>query len=499
MRLHKLFYEEKFADCCFNVKNTRIYAHRIILASASPVFEAMFFGTFAAAISKGQSQHQEPRDETVLIVDVSAKIFRTVLEYVYTDETNWDAYDLYDLLELHYCAEKYLLRDLVVKTCARIHKTLNCNNLFLAYDFALRFEIKSLLGECRRMVQELLERKPNLFFKKVLQVNCDRAVEIESDNSSPDEDHRPAIKRKPPVPIEYIEDLVFSSTTSSDQEDSWQYHHVSKECVNDLLLLNFNDCDGTFNENLLLFVLKWTNIEWRLHAKGDERLPLQKLGLLKFFESFVCHKRSLPLVENLIAFLESHCYLSSVQRVPQLGWHLLQRVGLKASRPLTISGESFCFVTHFQVNQLLAIKSFIINSRLNNDVTSRAFRFNRQFLYKDNLIMEIFVSETSGDRSIHRQKFNVESEFNSQCELFLNKCLFFHPDQIYGLRLIWPQESALIREYPRKIFERCHNMALKDQPLSVIFMDDVNSNSTNKDSELTSGGIVQGMHFMFVS
>lgn len=506
-RLHTLLIEEKFADCCFNVKSTHIYAHRIILASASPVFEAMFFGPFAtqqreglnAAIAQGQ-QHKPPRDcagnETV-IVDVSEKVFRAVLYYVYTDEIDWDALTDYELLELHYCAEKYLLRDLVSRTCDRINTTLNCNNLFLAYDFALRFGINSLLNDCRRMVQELLERKPNLFVKKVL--HLDRVVaEIDGENSSSDEDHRPAVKRKPPVPIEFIEDLVFSSScTTDDQGDSpggWQYHHVSRECINDLLLLNFNDADGTFNENLLMFVLKWTNIERRMmHAKGEERLPLQKLGLLNFFEPFVCHKRILPLVENLIKYLETQ----SVLRAPHLGWHLLQRVGLKASRPLTISGESLCFVTHFQVNHLLTIKSFIINSRLNNVVTSRVLRFNRQFLYKENLMMEILVSDPTEDRPIHRQQFNLESEFNSQCELFLNKCLFFHPDKIYALRLIWPQDS-LIREYPLKIFERCHNLALKDQPLSVIFMDDVNSRWTNKDSELTAGGILQGMHFMFV-
>lgn len=499
-RLRVMLVNEKYTDCSFLIDGgTRIAAHKIVLAAASPVFDAMFYGPFSSRFNDADTP--SPRD-TVSIIDVSAKIFRVMVDYVYTDETdNWSALTNYDLLELYYCLDKYLIpKDDVLN---RIRSTLNCNSLFLFYDFAMRFKVPLLLADCRQLLTELLDKKPNLFFKKVLQVNCDQVIrdyEEEGLLSMTDEsDDGPAVKRKPPLPIEYIEDIVFAA---ADSEPIGQYHHVNKECLNDILVLNYDELNGLFNENLLLFVLKWTKIEWKLDSKGQGKLPLQKIALLNYYNSFVCHKRTLPLVENLITFLENHYFLNRVEAVSV--WHLVQRVALKANRPFTISsqGSSTQFVTQFQVNHLITIKSLIINSRLNNAIFSRFLRSTIPRQYKENVTIEISSdSATTPERqiTIHRQQFNAETEFNTQCELFLNKCLYFYPGPVYTIRFEWPQETALVHEYPRKIYERCHRMTTIDKNLCVVFVDDATATSEDKQTELIPGGILSGLQFMFVS
>lgn len=517
LRLRAMLIAEKYTDCSFIVDNgTWINGHKIVLAAASPVFEAMFYGPFSQQnkVYTGQGVvGQHPEEDAVRIVDVSAKIFRSMLDYVYTDQIDWSSLTNYDLLELYYCVEKYLIpkEDIL----HRIRSSLNCNSLFLFYDFAVRFKVPLLLADCRQMLADLLEKKPNLFFKKVLQVNCDQVIRDYEEDISEDavnmSEGAPAVKRKPRVPIEFIEDIVFGGAALDNNEPIAQYHQVSKECLNDMLVLNYDDANGTYNENLLLFVLKWTKIEWKLEIKGQDKLPLQKLALHNYFKSFVCHKRVVPLVENMIVFLENHCHLNTVENVS--GWHLLQRVDLKASRPLHISSSSSeptQFVTKFQVNHLLTIKSFIINSRLNNAILSRFMRSTisttRHFVYKENVTIEISASDSTerDPITIHRQQFNAETEFNTQCELFLNKCLYFCPDQVYTLRFMWPQGTALAIEYPRKIYERCQSMSLANKHLSIVFMDDAKEGNTvasSKDNnvDVISGGILSGLQLMFVS
>lgn len=527
---------EKYTDCSFLVDNGTciIHGHRMVLAAASPVFEAMFYGPFA---KQRIVDNNDTEDQSVVtIVDVSAKIFRAMLDYVYTDETEWSALSNYDLLELYYCMDKYLIRKEDI--LQRIRGSLNCNSLFLFYDFAIRFKVPLLLADCRQLLHDLLDKKPQLFFKKVLQVNCDRVIsgyeEVEGISNGgsggrvgeEDTENGPAVKRKPRMPIEYIEDVVFNGALehSHDDDPLGQYHQVSKECLNDLLVLNYDDANNTFNENLLLFVLKWTKIEWKLEHKGQgQRLPLQKMALLNYFKSFVCHKRTAPLVENLMAFLDNHCHLNTTMDMSVRGWHLVQRVDLKACRPLTISSSSSSdsvpteFLTKFQVNHVITIKSFIINSRLNNAIVSRFMRstatHHRQFVYKESVAIEISARDMKvrggGAIVIHRQQFHAETEFNAQCELFLNKCLYFCPDQVYTLRFVWPQDAALTCEYPRKVYERCQSVVMAKKQLSLVFMDDaVNSDdddvighreTKDQDMELLPGGILSGMQFMFVS
>lgn len=70
--------------------------HKLILAMASPVFEAMFFG--------GLPEKNDP----IEILDVQPDAFKALLEYIYTDKININTVD--KAFELCYAAKKYMVR-----------------------------------------------------------------------------------------------------------------------------------------------------------------------------------------------------------------------------------------------------------------------------------------------------------------------------------------------------------------------------------------------------
>ncbi|KOB67405.1 Uncharacterized protein OBRU01_19404 [Operophtera brumata] len=98
----------QWSDCTFLVgsepNQVVVPGHKLILAMASPVFEAMFFGGMAE------------RNEPIPILDVQPEAFRALLEYIYTDNINISSFD--KACELCYGAKKYMLPHLV-KECTR--------------------------------------------------------------------------------------------------------------------------------------------------------------------------------------------------------------------------------------------------------------------------------------------------------------------------------------------------------------------------------------------
>lgn len=89
----------KWADCHFLVgseSNQLLLAgHKLILAMASPVFDAMFNG--------GLPEKNDP----IEILDVQPDAFKALMEYIYTDQININSMD--KACELCYVAKKYML------------------------------------------------------------------------------------------------------------------------------------------------------------------------------------------------------------------------------------------------------------------------------------------------------------------------------------------------------------------------------------------------------
>lgn len=133
LRLKSLLTQQKHTDCSFCVDNTTINCHKVILSTASPVFEAMFFGPLAETCC-------------IHITDISREAFQLMLEFVYTDEVDMSQVtQIEDLMELYYCAKKYLLVELMVSCDQLIRKTLRHDNILQAIDMAVSMNIAELL------------------------------------------------------------------------------------------------------------------------------------------------------------------------------------------------------------------------------------------------------------------------------------------------------------------------------------------------------------------
>ncbi|XP_075991877.1 uncharacterized protein LOC142987180 isoform X1 [Anticarsia gemmatalis] len=132
----------QWSDCTFLVgaepHQVVIPGHKLVLAMASPVFEAMFYGGMAE------------RNDPIPILDVQPEAFKALLEYIYTDNINISSFD--KACELCYGAKKYMLPHLV-KECTRfLWSDLYPRNACRAYEFARLFEENVLMDKCIQII-----------------------------------------------------------------------------------------------------------------------------------------------------------------------------------------------------------------------------------------------------------------------------------------------------------------------------------------------------------
>ena len=119
--------------------NMKIFhCHKLLLAMASPVFEAMFFGGLA-----------ETRRE-IKIPDVQPEAFSALLSYIYTDKVNLSNFEL--VCDICYAANKYMLPDLVEECTQFLWRDVNHKNACRALEFARLFEEPVLLEKALHVI-----------------------------------------------------------------------------------------------------------------------------------------------------------------------------------------------------------------------------------------------------------------------------------------------------------------------------------------------------------
>ena len=131
-----------WSDCEFMVgiaPNMQIFhCHKLILAMASPVFEAMFFGGLA-----------ETRRE-IKIPDVQPEAFKALLSYIYTDKVQLSNFEM--VCDICYAANKYMLPDLVEECTQYLWRDVNHKNACRALEFARLFEEPVLLEKALHVI-----------------------------------------------------------------------------------------------------------------------------------------------------------------------------------------------------------------------------------------------------------------------------------------------------------------------------------------------------------
>ncbi|XP_034104437.1 uncharacterized protein LOC132793692 [Drosophila nasuta] len=135
-RYADLLHAEKHTDCVFHVCEQQLKGHKLILSAASPVFEAMFYGPL-----------QEPEPE-IEIHDISAAIFKVLIEYIYSGSVDYECLQLEECIELYYAAEKYLLDQLITDALLAISRKLRFSNVLPALELSVCMGLDRLLDVC---------------------------------------------------------------------------------------------------------------------------------------------------------------------------------------------------------------------------------------------------------------------------------------------------------------------------------------------------------------
>lgn len=125
-RILTLYNTKKWHDCVFKLFKSDgseefVFAHRVILASSSPVFEALCFGAMA---------EQNP----ISITDVDPDAFQKMIKFIYTDAVEFaNAEDACNVL---YIAKKYLIYTLAGQAIAYISDEIDEMNCLQIHEFA---------------------------------------------------------------------------------------------------------------------------------------------------------------------------------------------------------------------------------------------------------------------------------------------------------------------------------------------------------------------------
>jgi hypothetical protein len=147
LRMKKILSNPK-SDVTFTFQDkTSIQAHKIILASASPVFQAMF--------SNGM---QESISTSIELLDIDKNIFSLLIEFLYTGECCVEVDSVLDLL---FCSHRYQCTELELKCCNLLKEHIDDSNIGTIYEITLAHQIEDLKLKCIEYISE----KTDLFLK----------------------------------------------------------------------------------------------------------------------------------------------------------------------------------------------------------------------------------------------------------------------------------------------------------------------------------------------
>lgn len=136
-RYEQLLTTEKYCDCVFVLGSSeQVKCHKLILATASPVFEAMFYGPISEIGS------------CIEILDMSLDIFQLMILYIYKGSIDFHQLTLEETIELYYGAEKYLLSELKTECLENIQLKLRFSNILASLDLSICLDLSSLLNIC---------------------------------------------------------------------------------------------------------------------------------------------------------------------------------------------------------------------------------------------------------------------------------------------------------------------------------------------------------------
>ncbi|KAL7300062.1 hypothetical protein TKK_0007072 [Trichogramma kaykai] len=161
LQFNSLFLDKKFSDVVLRTSSKEeIPAHRIVLAAASPVFNAMF-----------SHEMLESKTQSVDMIDVDHDAAVEMLRHIYTGNIESGVYSLtaevlsaadkYQLEELKYECEKRMVSDLSTENAMEILNTADAHCAKYLTEGVINFLTRQMNGDMN------IEEKSNMLLGKV--------------------------------------------------------------------------------------------------------------------------------------------------------------------------------------------------------------------------------------------------------------------------------------------------------------------------------------------
>eukprot|EP00112_Aurelia_sp_Birch-Aquarium-sp1_P001366 Seg1146.2 transcript_id=Seg1146.2/GoldUCD/mRNA.D3Y31 product="BTB/POZ domain-containing protein 2" protein_id=Seg1146.2/GoldUCD/D3Y31 len=138
-RMSHLYNNEIMSDITFKVQDERFKAHKFVMASASSVFYAMFYGPVA-----------EQRLEIEIVDCANSEDFTEFLKFVYTEELSltWD-----NVFAVAYLAKKYYIPSLTDECCRFLLRSLTMENVLSVLNLSVAADQQEMAKECLQLIK----------------------------------------------------------------------------------------------------------------------------------------------------------------------------------------------------------------------------------------------------------------------------------------------------------------------------------------------------------
>ncbi|XP_063706515.1 BTB/POZ domain-containing protein 2-like [Culicoides brevitarsis] len=158
-RLTEMYNNQKYFDVKFVFPTMKkdgnerfVYAHKLLMAVASPVFERMFFGGFKESSPTSAGSKTNDAMTTVEIQDIEPEVFQTVLRYVYTGD--WEYHSIKELFQIFAVANKYEMIDLENASEQIIAENVNIENACQIHDFGITYDKEYMKANSMKYIQQ---------------------------------------------------------------------------------------------------------------------------------------------------------------------------------------------------------------------------------------------------------------------------------------------------------------------------------------------------------
>lgn len=137
------YLNERSADVffTFEASNERVPAHKLILSSASNVFDEMFYGSSPSALGGD-----------ILIVGYSAKAFQDFLQFFYLDEITLKQSTIKEVVRLLHTHEMPKCLEICGQFWFENYDDRSIDDICMAYECAINLQMEELRTNCERKI-----------------------------------------------------------------------------------------------------------------------------------------------------------------------------------------------------------------------------------------------------------------------------------------------------------------------------------------------------------